>query len=268
MNLILSIGLSYTKDVYLPLIESIKKINKNNLLKLVLLTDLEEDDFNEYDFIEVINIKKNNFNYNDQQLLPVVCRYNYYKKYLNNYLQNASEIQSILFVDVRDVLFQNTKIFDSIDKNKIYLFKENNNYTFGNEHWHQVWFDAIERNDFIKKFCNETFYCSGVHLFGSLEMAFIYLEAFDQELQKYKKYKWHLNDQALHNILIYEEILPSNILYKYETELTDKLFTMGLCNEEDYVIHENKLYYQYNFIEPSIIHQYDRRLDRTKDLIQ
>jgi hypothetical protein len=59
----------------------------------------------------------------------------------------------------------------------------------------------------------------------------------------------------------------SDILYRYESELNDKVFNMGLCKEEDYKIVDKMLFYTQSNITPSIVHQYDRRLGRTKELL-
>lgn len=261
MNTILAFATGYTIDKYAPLLNSLQKIDTS--FKFVLFTDLCQEDFTDYNFVEIVNIKNEKYQDIYEPVITAVLRYFYYKRYLE-----LNELDSsIIFCDVRDVLFQDGSVFDNLDKDKIYIFKENNRYIFGEEGCHINWFNSIGRQDFIEKFYKETFYCSGVQLFGSKDVCKIYLDAFVEQCKKYIDYKWAINDQTIHNILIYENIIPENYFFKYETELNDKVFSMGLCKEEDYLVYDKILYLIESEIKPSIIHQYDRRLDRTQFLL-
>jgi len=261
MNIILSFATGYTVEKYNPLLNSLQKINFP--FKFVLFTDLQQTDFIDYNFVEVINVKNELYQDIHQPVISAVLRYYFYKRYIE--LNDVDS--SILFCDIRDVIFQNGKIFDNLNKNKIYIFKENNRYIFGEEQCHINWFNSINRQDFIQNFYKETFYCSGVQLFGNKNVCSLYLDLFINECKKYIEYKWDINDQTIHNILIYENHIDDNVLFKYESELNDKVFSMGLCKEEDYIINNKILYYISTNIIPSVIHQYDRRINRTQELL-
>jgi hypothetical protein len=266
MNYILAYATGYDKETYLPLLNSIKNIENRSNIKLILFTDLDSSAFNEYDFIEVVNTEDVNYKPIKYDVISAVLRYFYYLNYLKQ-LDNSKNIDSVSFIDVRDVVFQNLNLYNNIDQNKIYIFKENNRYTFGNEGCHKMWFDSIGRNDFSNKFKDDTFYCSGIHIFGNLDLTIYYLNLFTEQCEIYRDYKYAINDQPIHNILIYEKHLNEIELHRCESELDERIFSMGLCLEEDYIIENKKLYYKHNNVYPSIIHQYDRRLGRTKDLL-
>lgn len=261
MNLILAFATGYKVEQYVDFLNSLKKITQP--FKLVLFTDLHDDDFLEWSFCEVENVNSDKYKNISVPVIAAVIRYYYYQQYLLS--TNIDDV--VLFCDVRDVIFQNGNIFDNISSEKIYVFKENNRYCFGKCECHTKWFETIGRSDFIEKFSTDTFYCSGVQLFGNTNSCLYYLYKFVDLCKQYINYTFYINDQTIHNILIYENYFMNNILYKYEFDLNDRVFNMGLCKEEDYKIVDKVLYYTQSNIIPSIVHQYDRRLVRTKELL-
>ena len=261
MNLILAFATGYKVEQYVDFLNSLKNITQP--FKLVLFTDLHDDDFLEWSFCEVENVNSDKYKNISVPVIAAVVRYYYYQQYLLS--TNIDDV--VLFCDVRDVIFQNGNIFDNISSEKIYVFKENNRYCFGKCECHTKWFETIGRSNFIEKFSTDTFYCSGVQLFGSTNSCLHYLYKFIDTCEQYIQYTFYINDQTIHNILIYENYFVSDILYRYESELNDKVFNMGLCKEEDYKIVDKMLFYTQSNITPSIVHQYDRRLGRTKELL-
>ena len=261
MNLILAFATGYKVEQYVDFLNSLKKVTQP--FKLVLFTDLHEDDFLEWSFCEVENVNSDKYKNISVPVIAAVIRYYYYQQYL----LSTNIDGSVLFCDIRDVIFQNGNIFDNLSPEKIYVFKENNRYSFGKCECHTQWFNTIDRSDFIEKFSTDTFYCSGVQLFGSINSCLHYLYKFVDTCEQYIKYTFYINDQTIHNILIYENYFVNDTLYRYESELNDKVFNMGLCKEEDYKIVDKVLFYTQSNIIPSIVHQYDRRLGRTKELL-
>ena len=261
MNTILAFATGYQVEQYVSFLNSLKTISTP--FKVVLFTDLIEDDFLEWSFCEVINIKQDGYKDINPPVIAAVIRYYFYQKYLTS--SNVTGI--VLFCDVRDVVFQNGDVFNNLSSEKIYVFKENNRYTFGKCECHNNWFNTLGRSEFTIKFFNDTFYCSGVQLFGGVDSCLSYLTKFIEQCEHYINYTFYINDQPLHNILIYENHFDDNVLVKYDSEVNDKVFNMGLCKEEDYVIQNKVLSYTVSKKIPSIVHQYDRRLGRTKELL-
>lgn len=261
MNTILAFATGYKVDQYADFLNSLKKIIQP--FKLVLFTDLTQSDFNQWPFCEVVNIKDDNYTDINTPVIAAVIRYYYYQRYLSSLTTD----DPVLFCDVRDVIFQNGNVFDNLSSEKIYVFKENNRYTFGKCECHTDWYTKIDRLDFINKFSTETFYCSGVQLFGSVKSCLHYLYKFIDVCESYIDHTFYINDQTIHNILIYENHIDNHNIYRYESELNDKVFSMGLCREEDYTIVDKKLKLSNTDVYPSIVHQYDRRIGRTKDLL-
>lgn len=261
MNTILAFATGYKVEQYADFLNSLQKIVEP--FKLVLFTDLDQKDFSDWSFCEVINV--NDASYSDIKVpvIAAVIRYYYYQRYLTSVTTNGP----VLFCDVRDVVFQNGNVFNDLSSDKIYVFKENNRHTFGKCECHTHWFNTIGRNDFLQKYSNETFYCSGVQLFGSVETCIGYLKKFIDQCEQYINYTFYINDQTIHNILIYENHIDDNNIYRYESELNNRVFSMGLCREEDYMIADKKLRLSNTDIYPSIVHQYDRRIGRTKELL-
>lgn len=267
MNLILAFATGYTKAEYEPFLKSARLANLSNTVRIVLFTDLDKTTFQEYPFVEIVNVNDDGHKPQNQNFIAPVLRYGYYLKYLKM-LCGSDDVGGIMLADVRDVLFQHFNIFSDLDSSKIYVFKENSRYTFGDDACHKNWFNSIGRGDFSTTFAEKTFYCSGIHLFGSVKAAVYYLDLFTNVCEIYRNYKWAVNDQPIHNILIYENYLSEDRLVKHESELNERVFNMGLCREEDYTIVGNRLCFVDTAIYPSVIHQYDRRLNRTKTLLQ
>lgn len=261
MNTILAYATGYKIEGYISFLKSLLKIEVP--FKLVIFTDLQQEDFKDWPFCEVVNINEDRFSHIKNKYSLFINRYFCY----DLYLKNTNIDGPILFTDVRDVVFQNGNVFKNLQDDKIYIFKENNRYIFGEEGCHIIWYNHIERPDFLEKFYKETFYCSGVQLFSNKEICLFYLDKFMNECVNYLKFPYLLNDQAIHNILIYEKRIDEHNFFRYETELNEKVFSMGLCKEEDYEIKDKVLYLVESKIIPSIVHQYDRRLNRTNELL-
>lgn len=255
-------------------LNSLKKLNFNGELILFSNSLKEKELLSEYSFCKLQKIP---LKYHNIQYSTAVLRYFYYLDYIK---ENITHNDKIIFTDIRDTVFQNTNIFDHNMTEGIYLFKENKDNLISTEEWHSVWFNDLDRSDFLDPSEEKAIYCSGIQLFKNKNYAIEYLNLFCDKVSQYKKYTWKINDQPIHQLVIYEDILKSK--RSLSNENNDLVFHMGLCDENEYTINE----YEYeikNFAEknlpysnenicldgsiPSIIHQYDRR-ERAISLIE
>ena len=116
MNTILAFATGYQVEQYVSFLNSLKTISTP--FKVVLFTDLIEDDFLEWSFCEVINIKQDGYKDINPPVIAAVIRYYFHQKYLTS--SNVTGI--VLFCDVRDVVFQNGDVFNNLSSEKIYVF--------------------------------------------------------------------------------------------------------------------------------------------------
>ena len=82
MNLILAFATGYTKAEYEPFLKSARLANLSNTVRIVLFTDLDKTTFQEYPFVEIVNVNDDGHKPQNQNFIAPVLRYGYYLKYL------------------------------------------------------------------------------------------------------------------------------------------------------------------------------------------
>jgi hypothetical protein len=274
MITILGDAYNYSIDECKYYLNSLKQIDFQGELVLFSST-LKPRNIRKYKFCKIVKkpLKYNNLTFDEN-----ILRYYYFSDYIK---ENVNHNGKILFTDIRDTIFQNNNIFNTEMEKGIYFFRENKNNFIYTEDWHKIWYENIDRKDMLDPNSKKKFiYCAGIHLFKNKGYAIKYCDLFKQKVTNYKKYKWNLVDQPVHQMVIYEDKINSKkLLFNENNEF---VFHMGLCDEKEYSINEqeyeaknyslkNKKYSKTKIClkksVPSIIHQYDRR-DRATDLIK
>ena len=100
MNTILAFATGYQVEQYVSFLNSLKTISTP--FKVVLFTDLIEDDFLEWSFCEVINIKQDGYKDINPPVIAAVIRYYFYQKYLT-----SSNVTGIVFLFILLLKFNN-----------------------------------------------------------------------------------------------------------------------------------------------------------------
>lgn len=244
----------------------LNSVNKNIKNCVVLFfTDVNEIPVNLQTYPNVKFIKGFETNL---ELLDCCKRYFYYYEYIinNNFLPS----DKFFIGDVRDLVFLDD-IFDRIfDNNQIHLFQENSNVILKDEQCNTMWLNDMDTN-LVNIIGHNPICCSGTTICENLNMIKSYLHDLTRLMLRYeKKSKWKINDQGIHNELVYttnnfSKLKKENLNF-HKNENPNLIYTMGLCPESEYVIESNNLYVGESKIKPAVIHQYDRR-DRAKNFV-
>ena len=172
--------------------------------------------------------------------------------------EHGAQYDSVLLTDTRDVIFQKDP-FDFFFGDTLCCFAESEgiviagtpNDTAG---WIELGFGTEERI----KLSQRPIICSGVSI-GSAPRILEYLETFMNTLvERDVPAAMPSIDQAIHNYLIYENLLPAITVYRNND---GPVLTLGL---EDKVFYANGVIKNSSGQVPHMVHQYDRHWNVAK----
>ena len=203
---------------------------------------------------------------------PIPHKYKLLNVVINNYrweiyetfiIENINKYNIVLTADVRDTFFQ-FDFFKLYKKTKSFLgvaFEDNILTQATNKNWIIDVFGV----DIHEKIKNERIICTGT-VWGTADKFY----EFSKRMWEVLKSKWSkcfkIIDQSIANYLIYHEKLFNDCLIKSETK-DGPVMTIGFTNNSDIIFDSKNNILNRKGEIGAIIHQYDRKPDIVKKII-
>jgi hypothetical protein len=175
-------------------------------------------------------------------------RYYLYHNFLN---ENSDRYNNILLTDVRDVYFQADPFNANWSSDAITVAKECLNVS--DEFWNTKWILKKYGSHIYSSLQDKTILCSGT-TFGSAILISQYINKMVESLF-YGEYH-PMSDQAVHNYLIYSRKIEPVI---FADNYQGPIMTLGLENEWNIKINQDRKVLLNNGDVAPILHQYDRK---------
>ena len=250
-NAILGIIQGYTLNRILPFFKSIIQSNITNCdiimftrnISLIAITYLKSINViiyeipKKYKNISVINVR--------------------WKMYADYLKENKNKYKLIFHADVRDTIFQKN-IFDFYQNNESFLGVAIEDGTLDeklNKHW-LINFVGIEKHKKIKK---ERIICVG-SIWGTIDKFLEFSIIFSKKLSENP-----FIEQAIANYMFYYENFLKDYLIKSDNY--GPVMTIGLTKREKIVLDTQNNICNFRGEIAAVIHQYDRKPDITKKVI-
>jgi hypothetical protein len=171
----------------------------------------------------------------------------------------AEKYQYVMLSDIRDVIFQKDP-FDFPINEKLCCFKERESISLRQHHMNAWWMELAFGRSTLERLGDNPIVCAGVTI-GPTNLMTDYLERMI-DLFIRAPGNWEagvLMDQAVHNYLVYNGLLPEMAVYGNDT---GPVFTVGM--EERISINQSGVIVNKRGDVPNIVHQYDRHWEVAK----
>jgi hypothetical protein len=171
--------------------------------------------------------------------------------YLKEFVQ---KYQYIMLTDVRDVIFQKDP-FNFPIGNKLCCFMEREGISLRQEPVDAWWMEQAFNRSTLERLGDNPIVCSGVTI-APPNLMTDYVERMIDLFMAAPGRGWEARpgmDQAMHNYLIYNGLLPEIALYANNTS---PVFTVGL--EDNISLNQSGFIVNKRGDIPNIVHQYDR----------
>jgi hypothetical protein len=194
-------------------------------------------------------------------ILGVHClRYLLAYCYLNEFAQTY---RHVMLTDVRDVIFQSDP-FNFHISDKLCCFTEREGLSLGQQPLNCKWVQLAFDTDTLNQLRNKPIVCSGITI-GPSNLVLAYsAKMVDLFLSAHGK-GWEAAtpgiDQAVHNYIVYEGLLPEIEVYPNDA---GPVLTLGL--EESVSLNRSGRLVNKRGMVPNIVHQYDRHWHVAKRL--
>ncbi len=162
------------------------------------LVRVEDERAHLEDFSGKLNVQPGDIS---RDLSPCNMRYILYYSYLS---RHGKKYSRVMLADVRDVFFQRDP-FDFDSGGGLCCFLEDRCVTIGSEKLNSKWMRTAFGKDMLSKMGGNCIACSGVTI-GTVPSMIEYLERMSTYLAKTESEKGI--DQAVHNFLVYNDMLP------------------------------------------------------------
>jgi hypothetical protein len=173
----------------------------------------------------------------------------FYKKRIKEYYEKIKSLKdrykTIITTDIRDVVFQNNP--ENIQHSDLDFFLEDESVTIKTSTINAVWIESGFGKDCLNKIGDNYISCAGVVIGNSENMFSYYKKMFEISSTK------NVNDQGLHNFLIYTGQIKAKLIRNEESEV----YTVGYVKD---LIIKNHIVYNKKGNIPAIVHQYDRHV--------
>lgn len=185
-------------------------------------------------------------------------RFAYYYDYLE---KNRARFQNVLLTDCRDVYFQRDPFAEPIAPG-IHCFLEARTQIIGTCPHNTRMFQKTFPQGVLAKLAKFPVSCAGTTL-GDVESILVYLKAMIETLCAAEK-MYSGSDQAVHNYLIHQGLLPQLHLHDNYGGL---VFTAGCESAESIRLNQQGEVIRNDSSAYSILHQYDRHKDLCTSLL-
>jgi hypothetical protein len=207
-------------------------------------------------------LKNLNFNVNLIPFKRVRLEYTFsitdYRHYLyyNFMIKNEQQYNVVLITDVRDVYFQSDPFKADWPQDSLSVAKECREIS--QEIFNTRWILTKFGSHIYNSLQHKTILCAGT-TFGPSKLIVKYLKEMNDNLFYNGYFPW--SDQAVHNYLVYSEIVKP---VSFADNETGPIMTLALEDDKNILINtDNQILLRNGQIAP-IIHQYDRKYELVK----
>jgi len=162
----------------------------------------------------------------------------------------ANEYQHIMLTDIRDVIFQKDP-FDFPIGGRLCCFMEREGISFRGQSMNAEWMEIAFNGSTLERFYDNAIVCVGVTI-GPSHLIIDYLTKMIDLFTKAPGMGWG-TDQAVHNYLVHDGLLPKIRLYENNN---GPVLTLGL--EDQVLVDCCGVIINKRGDIPNIVHQYDR----------
>jgi hypothetical protein len=172
------------------------------------------------------------------------------------YLKDFEEkYQHVMLTDIRDVIFQKDPFNFSI-ATKLCCFLEREGVSLGQQPINAEWIELAFDKSTLERLSDNPIVCSGVTI-GPTNLMIDYLEKIIDLFMRAPGKGWEVApmglDQAVHNYLVFNALLPEFTLYPNDD---GPVLTVGI--EDNVSLNNSGLIVNKRGDVPNIVHQYDR----------